>query len=126
LAKFERYVEAVENPLAIFKDLKSGIITNEQVETIRALYPSIYDKLVTGLRARIAESKKPVSYAQKNQLSVLFQEPLTQLHKPQTLAMLQKPIQQQAPQGAPRFSAQSRKLVLNNLTETQRIEAGEG
>ncbi|NDD85880.1 hypothetical protein EBZ38_16590, partial [bacterium] len=89
--------------------------------------PSIYDKLVTGLRAKIAESKKPVSYAQKNQLSVLFQEPLTQLHKPQTLAMLQKPIQQQqAPQGAPRFSAQSRKLVLNNLTETQRIEAGEG
>jgi|688.fasta_scaffold08687_21 hypothetical protein len=127
LAKFERYVEAVENPLAIFKDLKSGIITNEQVETLRTIYPGIYDKLVLGIREQVAKSKKPLSYAKKNQLAILFQQPLTQLHQPQVLAMLQKPIQEaQMPQGSPRFSAQSRKLVLNNLTETQRIEAGEG
>jgi len=124
LAKFERYVESVENPLQIFQDLKAGIITNEQVETLKTLYPGIYEKLVMGIREKVASSKKPLPYAKKNQLSVLFQQPLTQLHKPQVLAMLQQPMAEQ-PQAGPKFSAQSRKLVLNNLTETQRIESGE-
>lgn len=125
LAKFERYVEAVENPLQIFKDLKAGIITNEQVETIKTLYPTIYSKLVLGIKEKVSTRKQPLTYAQRNQLSVLFQQPLTQLHKPQVLAYLQGQMpQEQQPQGAPRFSARSQKLALSNLTETQRIERG--
>lgn len=124
LAKFERYVEAVENPLQIFQDLKSGIVTNEQVETLRTLYPGIYEKLVMGIREKLATAKKPLPYSKKNQLSVLFQQPLTQLHKPEVLALLQGQMPQEEPQGAPRFSARSQKLALSNLTETQRIERG--
>ena len=125
LAKFERYVEAVENPLQIFKDLKARIITNEQVETIKTLYPTIYSKLVLGIKEKVSTRKQPLTYAQRNQLSVLFQQPLTQLHRPQVLAYLQGQMpQEQQPQGAPSFSARSQKLALSNLTETQRIERG--
>jgi hypothetical protein len=123
LAKFERYVEAVENPLQVLSDLKAGIVTREQVETLKILYPGIYDKLSVGLREKAATSKKPMSYKQKNSLSILFQEPMTQLHKPQVLAMLQNGMNPEG-QSQPNNSSVSKKMPLTKLTETQRIESG--
>ncbi len=72
LAKFERYLTAVENPMSVMDDLESGGITSEAVEAIRAVYPDMYIRIQEQAMTQIAENPD-ISYNKRLQLGMLLE-----------------------------------------------------
>ena len=72
ISKFERYLEAVENPMSALEDLKSGTLTREAAEAISAVYPKIFSKMQETVINELETSKDPVSYSKRLQLGILL------------------------------------------------------
>lgn len=73
LAKFERYLQAVDSPLSVLDDLESGTVTREHVEALQKVYPALY----TEIRSKVSEimsdkSEDSLTYPKRVQLSLLF------------------------------------------------------
>jgi hypothetical protein len=64
---FSDYVEAVENPNAIFKQISQGYINPRTVEALKVVYPKIYQALVSEFIARKPKvlSRTQMTEAQK-------------------------------------------------------------
>jgi hypothetical protein len=77
LAKFERYIQVVDNPMSVLGDLEAGTLTQDHIEALRAVYPRLYSEIkqsvLTGLQSK-AESDVP--YSKKVQISILFGVPV--------------------------------------------------
>lgn len=56
IAKFARYWGAVNNPVSVLQDMATGIVTDEQIEAVRAVYPELHLKLSERLLERAAEA----------------------------------------------------------------------
>lgn len=56
IAKFARYWGAVNNPVSVLQDMSLGIVTDEQIEAVRAVYPELHVKLSERLLERAAEA----------------------------------------------------------------------
>lgn len=56
IAKFARYWGAVNNPVSVLQDMALGIVTDEQIEAVRAVYPELHIKLTEKLLERAAEA----------------------------------------------------------------------
>lgn len=55
LAKFNRYVAIVENPLDVLKQLKTGALTTETLETLQIVYPKLLEQMQQNLRSQLSE-----------------------------------------------------------------------
>lgn len=100
LAKFERYLQAVEQPLSVLEDLERGALTREHVEALQAVYPELYLELKTQALQMIANSPD-MAYNKKLQISTLLDIPGDSAQDPDTFMELQgnfAPQQQAAPQ----------------------------
>jgi len=75
-AEFARRVAAARDPMSVFRDLENGTITKEAVETLRELYPQVYEKAKMEVVGQVAENPAAVPYDSKIRLSVLFDTPL--------------------------------------------------
>lgn len=71
LSKFARYLEAVENPLSLLRDLQSGTATREQVEAVAAVYPDLYERIREETYQYLAE-EQDLPYNKKVQIGVLL------------------------------------------------------
>ncbi|HMF11746.1 MAG TPA: hypothetical protein VKE94_05550 [Gemmataceae bacterium] len=72
-AKFLRYVQAVHDPLAVLQDMKSGSITNEQIEALRSVYPELYGEVRQEVMAALhAPKAKQLSYGEEQRIKRLF------------------------------------------------------
>ena len=96
LAKWARYVAAVEDPGSVIEDMNAGRVSREGVETLRVVYPEIYGQIVNDLTMRITELKH-LPFAQRQQLSVLFGVPIEATTDPATLAAIQASYQPPEP-----------------------------
>lgn len=120
LASWERYVDAVESPKNVLNDFKNKRLTKEGVETLQAIYPNIYNKLLQKVSEKFYD--KSVKYQDRLTLSQLFNLPVDNAMKPQTFGTLQmnfhQPEQQTTPtkMGNVNFSG-------SRQTQSQRIEA---
>ena len=45
LRKFERYKQAVANPLKVIDEIQSGSVSNEAIESLRVVYPGIFEEI---------------------------------------------------------------------------------
>lgn len=45
IAKFERYYKAIEDPVGVMADVKSGFVAPEAIETLTMVYPKLYDSM---------------------------------------------------------------------------------
>lgn len=71
LAKFERYLAAVENPMSVIEDFESGTLTREGVEALQSVYPDLYARIVE--KTTIAIQKNPeLPYDKRLQAGVLL------------------------------------------------------
>jgi hypothetical protein len=89
LAKFERYLEAVENPMSVLDDLNNGTITREAVEAIKSVYPDIYSRIQETVIEKIAE-KPDMNYEKRLQLGILFDIDADPSLIPQNITALQQ------------------------------------
>lgn len=76
LAKFERYLQAVEHPLTILDDLEKGTLTAEHVEALKAVYPALYGQLQQQVLDQVASPEgQEMSYSKKVTLGILLDIP---------------------------------------------------
>lgn len=90
LAKFARYVEAAEDPAGVIERMAAtGEISLEAVETIRVVYPQLYNEARTVLAERLIEQPDAIPYTRRIMLSVLFDVPVDPSADPDYIRFLQ-------------------------------------
>ncbi len=72
IAKFERYLEAVENPTSVLNDLESGSLTREGVEAVKSVYPNLYNRIQNEAIEQISENQN-MEYSKRIQLGMLLE-----------------------------------------------------
>lgn len=90
MAKFERYLEVVEDPLAILDDLESGSISREGGEALRAVYPELFAEIQAKIMGEIAGGDLEITYPQRLQLGLVFDIPTDASLIPANIAGLQQ------------------------------------
>lgn len=58
LSKFFRYYSVVENPYLVMKQIKSGTLTSESMETMEKIYPGLLTEMRTALMDKLTAKKK--------------------------------------------------------------------
>lgn len=76
LSKFNRYYQAVDNPGSVFKALSSGIVYPEHVETLKTVYPEIYEDSKRYIIENMTELRGELEYGKRLALSQFFDVPL--------------------------------------------------
>lgn len=119
VSKFERRVQAVADPLSMVNALENGTLSKETVETVKTLYPRLFDIIKQKVIESMQNHKGSVPYSVRVRLSLLLGESFDGSLNPQKITQLQnnfqKPVQASPPSG---------KLTMPSLqTETERISA---
>lgn len=127
LAKFQRYVDAAENPITVLEHMAAGSVTPEEIETLQTLYPQMYDRLQKQVLDAIMKPDVNMSYDQRLMLSSIFDTPVDPTLQPNMMGALQQTFAQrkQAPQqGAQPQAPRSIRIDLNpqaTQTEVSRV-----
>lgn len=72
LAKWRTYVATVRDPLSVVDDLAAGSVTPEQAETLRVVYPAIYQQIQMKVFEALRTSRRPLAFPQRVRLFTLF------------------------------------------------------
>lgn len=106
ILEWAKFVEAAESPVKAFQHLADGgTITKQAAETIRAVYPALYNVAQQRLIDRAIDNSSTVSMARRVMLSALFELPMDRGTEPGYLAFTQGGYKAKAtppmpPQGA--------------------------
>ena len=124
--KFSRILAAAENPLSLLDDMQSGRLTQEAVDTVKALYPEIYQSIQMEIIENIDEIRANVAYEGRLQLGILFQVPADAVLRPALIQGLQLNYasrDQEREEGGGQFSTPgaAQNAINNTQTATQRI-----
>jgi len=113
-AKFMRYARAVDDPASVVDDMAEGRLTPEAVESLRAVYPAIYDQIRAQAISRIADEKHPISYTQRVQMGILLGLPTDKTLAPKFVQSMQQTFGAKKPEQGPTSTqaAPKRKLDL--------------
>lgn len=126
LARWYRYVDAVENPEKVLADMRHGIVAPESAEALQVVYPKLIADLQMRMMERIASYSNPLSYKQKVALSQLLGVPVGGVGNPEATALLQKvheaTMQQQPSTGGAKGPTSAESRRDNLATQSQRIE----
>lgn len=96
-AKFERYLQAVEQPLTVMAELEQGTITREHVEALKFVYPEIYGAVQQEVMKQIADNPE-IPYQKRLQLGILLDIPADESLTGEAIMGLQNTFQaQQSP-----------------------------
>lgn len=87
-AKFERYVEAINDPAAAIAKLSDGTMTAEHVEALQAVYPALYAETQRTVLEMLAQKPK-LTFRQKVQLGLFMQAPTMPAYDPTIFASIQ-------------------------------------
>jgi len=88
LLKFQRYLQAIDNPLLVIQHAQSGMVTPEEVEAVQAVYPRLFQEMRAELtNALVTDSAEkaslaPLNYKKRMGLSMLLKTDMTGMMKP--------------------------------------------
>lgn len=57
LAKFDRYVSTIENPIGVLEEVKNGSVSPESIETLEAVYPELYMDMQKSVMSKLIDQK---------------------------------------------------------------------
>jgi hypothetical protein len=101
LDKFGRYVDVVKNPMKVLDSISTGHPSKEGVETLQAVYPTLYGQMQTRMLHELTNMKNPADLPYKTRLGVsqFMGTPLDKsLAQPALAANYQSYLQDQAQQ----------------------------
>jgi hypothetical protein len=124
LSKFSRYLTAVNDPVSVFSDLEAGVITNEQVEALKTVYPKMYNSVVQQMAENMAEMKEDLPYEKKLKLSIFFDVPMDAAADPQFMMAMQQAHTPQAQQNADQASGQKINTTGLKNINSSKLESG--
>ncbi len=100
-----RRFRAAKDPMTLVSDLRSGKVSREAVETVRDLYPTIYDALRNTVIDQVSQRGGDMQHWARVQLSILFDAPLDRTMEPSFIQAMRQTgtaePQQQTPQPQP-------------------------
>lgn len=88
IESFERYAAAAHDPMGVIEDVYSGRVTLEGVETLKTLYPELYDEARTKMMAEVGAMDKPLPHGRLLDLGIFLGIPTHPSFTPQYLAMV--------------------------------------
>ena len=100
LAKFHRYLTAVDNPKTFLKDIQTGKVSHEAVEAMKIVYPALYGKVQGLVMDQIQLKGNQLSYNKRVMLGTMFGIPADASLLPQNVMQLQGNFSAQSPEGA--------------------------
>ncbi len=124
LAKYERYVDAVENPTAALANIARGRVSSEEVETLKTVYPAIFQQLQDKVLDAIMKPDLKLSYQQRMQIGTLFSMPTDVSLRPNFISSMQQHLQNQATKfkgSGPGSTPPQSPTATANQSETERI-----
>jgi hypothetical protein len=101
--------------------MQSGSLTNDEVATLKTVYPRIYDRIYTNIMGELANRKTPLSYAHKLQIAKFIGSPTDDSLSPAGMAMLQGQAAAPAPVKNSNKVAQM-KIGASHQTPFQKVE----
>lgn len=78
-----RYMTAIAHPRSLLDDLRSGTLTSEAVEAVRAVYPRFHGELKSRIVREFSKAEGEVPFNATVQLSLMFGVPLHPMMTPQ-------------------------------------------
>lgn len=85
-----RYIEAAYDPMSAFQRMASGAASKEDIETMKVVFPAIYQNFAERLVAKAAASKQPLDIRQRQRLHRITSVPTSASHAPQRFIRLQE------------------------------------
>jgi hypothetical protein len=128
MAKWERYVKAVDNPAGVIEDIAEGSPSQEGVEVLKTVYPAMFKQLQSSVLFAIMEQQPTLDYKQRLTLGTLFDIPSDPSLASAFVSTMQGNFVQQnnGEQGGrpPKATTDSKKLaeVASPLTDNQRVQ----
>lgn len=88
-SKFQRYVDAVNDPMSTLQKMADGTLTAEHVEALRAVYPKLYAEAQQAV-LEMAADKNDLNFRQKVQLGLFLNVPTMPAYSPAIFASIQQ------------------------------------
>jgi hypothetical protein len=89
ISQFMRYTQAIDDPLVVLREAKSGTLTRDHVEAVKTVYPRLYDEIRGEVMQSLIDSKSPLPYARRIQLGILLDIPTDKTLSPEFLTAIQ-------------------------------------
>lgn len=89
MRRWARYVSAVEDPGGVEERLADGVITMEDVEAFKAVYPARMAAITTEIISRLPDLRKDLPYRKKLALSMFTGVPVVAAMDPKIMSVLQ-------------------------------------
>lgn len=89
ISQFMRFAHAVDNPLIVLREAKSGTLTRDHVEAVKTVYPRLYEEMRGEVMRSLVESKSPLPYSRRIQLGILLDLPTDKTLSPEFLTAIQ-------------------------------------
>ncbi len=122
-----RYIRAIEEPVEIIEDMRTGLLSPEAVEAIQAVYPDLYASMRTTAILEVASAKEPLSHTAVVRLSLMFDfagSPTLEPGFQMTHSALMGERQQSAPQTATPTPSDAPDMTSSTQTMSQRLVVG--
>lgn len=123
--RFFEYVRGVEDPLAVLEQVKSGDISPEAIEAVRAVYPETFAEMQQVVTEQLAGLKEPPPYESRLELYRVFGVASDRSLSPEFFATVQSlpgTMPTEAPQQRPAGAAKAGQLSQLTLSDTARIQ----
>ena len=124
---FGRYVDVVENPTVVLKQLEENYVPKESLETLREVYPAFYGELKTQILNNIAEQvekKGVIPYQRRIVLSRFLEMPLDSSFKPDLINRNQMALASLAGQKAQEEAQRTSQTGLGKVSLADRSQTG--
>lgn len=131
-APFKRSLAIAEQPLTVLQHIKDATLVPQDIQTLKTVYPSYYDKIsqeLVGAMTDHISKGEPVPYRMRQSLSLFLGQPMDSTMHPQSMQAVQAiyaqaPTQNPpAPGKAKRGTAKLGDMAKNMQTAEQSREA---
>lgn len=89
IAKYARYVQALDRPTVILDLAAKGTLTPDHVEAVKTRYPKMYEEMREQIFTGLMTSKSEVPYGKRIQLGILLDLPTDKTLSPEFVRAIQ-------------------------------------
>lgn len=133
-AKFNKYYNAVNDPISILKQIKSGLVSNEAMEALQVVHPELLQDMRLSVISHLNPKKaRNLNYSTKIALSKFLGQPLESGMMPQVISANQAALAMPST-SQPQQPVKTRKSSVSGLskldgsdrilTRTQQLQKG--
>lgn len=89
ISQFMRFSHAIDDPLVVLREAKSGTLTRDHVDAVKAVYPKLYDQMRVEVMRSLVQTESELPYAKRIQLGILLDLPTDKTLAPDFLREIQ-------------------------------------